>query len=394
MATRDYRNTATRKPSKLKRMLVMLVAVLVLIGIIAGIKFWTITSMMANMPQPPAPTVTTAKATYEQWQPVQGSVGTLRAVKGADLAFDVAGVVSKVNLASGDDVKQGQVLVQLRDEDDVATQRQAEAAAALAKVTFDRAKRQLDLKAVSQADYDNAAADLKAKQAAVQHAQAIVAKKQLRAPFDGRAGIVTLSPGAYANAGTSVVTVQQLDPVFVDFSVPQRELGKLKVGQRVVLTLDAYGDRTFEAKLTAIDPKVDGDTRNARIEASAPNADGALVPGMFANINIDVGDEARQLTLPQTAITFNPYGETVYIVKAPEKKEGDQAGGEAPKPTAQQVFVTTGPTRGDQIVVLSGIEEGTEVVTSGQLKLKNGTPLTIDNSKPPKNDPAPKLQEQ
>ncbi len=389
MQTRAYE----KKPSKLKRMLVMLALVLVLIAVIAGIKVWTISRMMANMPAPPAPTVTTTKAAQEPWQPVQASVGTLRAVRGADLAFDAAGVVSKVNLVSGDDVKQGQVLVQLRDDDDVAVQRQAEAAAALAKVTFDRARRQLDVRAISQADYDNAAADLKAKQAAVQQAAAVVAKKQLRAPFDGRAGIVTLSPGAYVNAGSAVVTVQQLDPVFVDFHVPQRDLGRLKVGQRVALTIDAHAGRTFEGKLSAIDPKVDGDTRNARIEASAGNADGALVPGMFANVGIDVGEQSRQLTLPQSAITFNPYGETVFVVKAPAAGAKDEQGQPA-KPTAQQVFVTTGATRGDQIVILSGIEEGTEVVTSGQLKLKNGTPLTIDNSRPPKNDAAPTLQEQ
>ena len=390
MQTRAY----DKKPSTTKRMILMLVFVG---GFIALLIAWNVMGgiMMKqaaeNMPVPPQ-TVTTTKAGFDQWQPAQASVGTLRAVRGADLAFDVSGVVSKVNLVSGDEVKQGQVLVQLRDEDDVAALRQTEAAAALAKVTLDRAKRQLDVKAVSQADYDNAAADLKAKQAAVQQQQALVAKKQLRAPFDGRAGIVTLSPGAYVNAGTAVVTVQQLDPVFVDFHVPQRDLGKLSKGQRIVLTLDAYADRSFEGTLSAIDPKVDGDTRNARIEASVGNGDGALVPGMFANVSIDVGDQNRQLTLPQTAITFNPYGETVFVVKAPAQAKDEK--GEANKPTAQQVFVTTGPTRGDQIAVLTGIEEGTEIVTSGQLKLKNGTPLIIDNSKVPKNEAAPKLQEQ
>ncbi len=388
MHTRAYE----KKPSKLKRMLVMLALLAVLIAVIVGIKAWTISRMMSNMPPPPAPTVTTTVAAYDAWQPVQASVGSLRAVRGADLAFDVAGVVSKVSLASGEDVRQGDLLVQLRDDDDVAALRQAEAAAALAKVTFDRAKRQLEVKAISQADYDNAAADLRARQAAVQQHQALVAKKQLRAPFDGRAGIVTLSPGSYVNAGSAVVTVQQLDPVFVDFTVPQRDLGKLAIGQRVTLRVDAWGERVFEGVLSAIDPKVDGDTRNARVEASVGNADGALVPGMFANVGIEVGEQHRQLTLPQTAITFNPYGETVFVVKPPAQAKDDN--GEPAKPTAQQVFVTTGATRGDQIAVLSGIEEGTEVVTSGQLKLKNGTLLTIDNSKPPKNDPAPTLQEQ
>lgn len=382
---------ALQKPGKLKRMLIMIGLVLLLIAAIVGIKWWTISTMIAGMKPPEAPTVTTIKASYEEWQPALGAVGTLRAVRGADLALDVAGVVTRINFQSGAEVSQGQVLVQLRDDDEVAQLRQAEAAAALAKVTFDRARRQLDVKAISQADYDNAAADLKARQAAVQQAQAVVAKKQLRAPFDGRAGIVTLSPGAYVNAGTPIVTVQQLDPVFIDFHVPQRSLGELKTGQRAAITLDAFAGRVFEATVSAIDPKVDNDTRNVRIEAAAANPDGVLVPGMFANVSVDVGEQARQLTLPQSAITFNPYGETVFIVKPSAKKGPD---GKPEAPTAQQAFVTTGNTRGDQIAILSGLEEGTEVVTSGQLKLKNGTPLRIDNSKPPKNDADPTPQEQ
>jgi membrane fusion protein (multidrug efflux system) len=382
---------ALKKPGTRKRMLIMIGLVLVLIAVIVGIKFWTISTMISGMKPPDPPTVTTIHASYEEWQPALSAVGTLRAVRGADLALDVAGVVTEVNLESGAEVKQGEVLVQLRDDDEVAQLRQAEAAAALAKVTVDRARRQLDVKAISQADYDNAAADLKARQAAVQQARAIVAKKQLRAPFDGRAGIITLSPGAYVNSGTPIVTVQQLDPVFIDFHVPQRNVGELKAGQRVAITLDAFADRVFEATVSAIDPKVDNDTRNVRIEAAAANPDGALVPGMFANVSVDVGEQGRQLTLPQSAITFNPYGETVFIVKPSDKKGPD---GKPEAPTAQQAFVTTGNTRGDQIAILSGIEEGTEVVTSGQLKLKNGTPLRIDNSKTPKNDADPKPQEQ
>lgn len=376
-----------KKPSTTKRMIIMLVSIGLLLTVLIG---WNVMGQVMmkkaaqNMPVPPQ-TVSTAKVGYESWQPLQTAVGTLRANRGSDLAFDVSGVVTTVNLKSGDDVKQGDVLVQLRDEDDVANLRQAEAAAALAKVTLDRAKRQIDAKAISQADYDNASADFKAKQASVQHARAIVAKKQLRAPFSGRAGIVTLSPGAFVNAGTPVVTLQQLDPIHADFTVPQRNLAALKVGQRITLRTDAHPDRTFEARLSAIDPKVDGDTRNVRVEATASNDDGLLVPGMFANVAIDVGEQGRQLTLPQTAITFNPYGETVFIVKAPAGKDE--------KPTAQQAFVTTGPTRGDQISILTGIEEGVEVVTSGQLKLKNGTPLIVDNSRQPANDANPKPQE-
>ncbi len=382
---------ASNKPGKLKRMLIMIGLVLLLILVIVGIKWWTIASMISGMQPPEPPTVTTTKAHYQDWQPSLSAVGTLRAARGADLALDVSGVVTKVNMSSGDEVREGQLLVQLRDDDEVAQLRQAEASAALARLTFDRTRRQLEVKAISQADYDKAAADLKAKQAAVQQAQAVVAKTQLRAPFGGRAGIVTLSPGAYVNAGTSIVTVQQLDFVYIDFSIPQRSLGQLRNGQRVVLSLDAYPDQDFEGELTAIDPKVDTDTRNVRIEASAVNPDRILVPGMFARVEVDIGQAQSQLTLPQSAITFNPYGETVFIVKP---ASGKDANGKPALPTAQQAFVTTGSKRGDQVSILSGVDEGTEVVTSGQLKLKNSIELKIDNSQQPKNDPDPKPQEQ
>ena len=381
-----------RKPSTVKRMIVMLVLVGLLLLLLVG---WNVGGRMAmkqamsTMTQP-AQTVSTTKVEYQMWQPLQTTVGTLRAVRGADLAFEVAGLVTKVNLKSGDEVKEGDLLVQLRDTDAVASLRQLEAAAALAEVTFGRATRQLAAQAISKADYDMAAADLKGKQAAVQQQQAVIAKKQLRAPFAGRAGIVTISPGAYVNSGAAVVTLQQLDPLYVDFFVPQRHLGALAVGQNVNAKLDAFPGQTFAGALSAISPKVDGDTRNAQVEATVANPERALTPGMFASIDVEIGEQARRLTLPQTAVTFNPYGETVFVVKPSGKND---QGKDLP-PTAQQVFVTTGATRGDQIAIVSGIEEGTEVVTSGQLKLKNGTPLSIDNRMQPANEANPKPQEQ
>jgi len=381
-----------RKPSTTKRMIIMLISVGLLLFLLVG---WNVMGkigmkkFMESMTEPPQ-TVSSTKVQFQEWQPAQAAVGTLRAVRGADLAFEVSGVVTKVNLKSGGDVKEGDLLVQLRDTDDVAQLKQYEASAALAEVTFARAKQQLAAQAISKADYDTASADLKAKQAAVQQQQAVIAKKQLRAPFSGRAGIITISPGAFVNAGSAVVTVQQIDPVYVDFYVPQRNLGELGTGQRVALALDAYADKTFEGKLSAINPKVDGETRNVQVEATMDNAEHLLVPGMFANVSVDVGKQSRQLTLPQTAVTFNPYGETVFIVKASGKK--DDKGKDLP-PTAQQAFITTGAKRGDQVAIVSGVEEGVEVVTSGQLKLKNGTPLIIDNSLQPPNDPHPKPQE-
>ncbi|GAA0712000.1 efflux RND transporter periplasmic adaptor subunit [Dokdonella soli] len=403
-----------KKPSTTKRMIIMVLLVLLLIGVIVGVKATMIMQMMAGMKPPPPSVVSTAKVAYQDWQPSLGAVGTLRAVRGADLAFDIAGLVTKVNLKSGDEVKEGQVLVQMRDSEDVAQLHQLEAAAALAEVTFGRAKQQLAVQAISKADYDTAAADLKAKQAAVQQQQVNVAKKQLRAPFAGRAGIITVNPGAYINAGTAIVTVQQLDPVFVDLHLPQRNLNALRAGQNVSLSLDSYPGKHFEGKVSAISPKVDNDTRNVQIEASVPNPDRLLTPGMFANISIDVGDKQRQLTLPQTAVVYNPYGDTVYVVKhrSEMKDPPADAKGADPKPAkpaakdagkdkgasgsdlvVQQTFVTTGGTRGDQVAIVKGLDEGVEVVTSGQIKLKNGAPITIDNKVQPSDNPNPTPQE-
>jgi membrane fusion protein, multidrug efflux system len=405
-----------KKPSTTRRMIIMIVAVLVLIGIIAGIKVLMIMRLLASMKPPPPAAVSTAKATFQQWQPQLRAVGTLRAARGADLALDVAGLVARVNVRSGDDVKAGQLLLELVDTDEIANLHQLEAQAALSQVTFERSQREIAAHVIAQADYDAAAADLKVKQAAVAQQQAIIAKKQLRAPFAGSAGIVTINPGTYLNAGTVIVTLQQLNPVYVDFYVPQKDVGDLRPGQKAILTLDAFHGRPFPGTVNAISPKVDSDTRNVQVEAEVPNPDRVLKPGMFANVSVDVGTQQRYLTLPQTAVVYNPYGETVYVVKKKSQFDADQAQaaasaregapqaptkadkkGPPPLPpdtqVVEQTFVTSGATRGDQVAILSGIAEGAEVVTSGQIKLKNGAPVKINNTVLPADNPNPRPQE-
>src|SRR2546421_718458 len=242
------------KPSATKRMIVMILAVLGLVAVIAGIKVLSIMRMIAASKPPPPAVVSTAKAAYQDWQPELRAVGTLRAVRGADLALDVAGLVTRVNVKSGDEVRKGQLLLQLRDSEDIALLHQLEAAAALAEVTFARAKEQLAVQVISKADYDQAAADLKAKQAAVAQQQVNVAKKQLRAPFAGRAGIVTINPGAYLSSGTTIVTLQQLDPIYVDFHLPQKTLADLKTGEKDTMTLDGVPGKTPDGTRSAIRP--------------------------------------------------------------------------------------------------------------------------------------------
>jgi membrane fusion protein (multidrug efflux system) len=372
------------------RMIVMLVIVGVVLGGIVGFNLFkaqAIKKFMASRGEPPQ-TVSTMKVAFEEWQPSLSAVGTLRAVKGVDVAPEVAGLVSEIMIKPGAEVKAGDILLKMRADDIAAQLQSLEASARLAELNFKRSSEQLAAKAISQAQNDIDDANLKNARAAVAQQQALLAKKTLRAPFDGHLGITKVNAGQVLNPGDVVVTLQQLDPIYINFTVPQRSLGQLKTGQVVNVAVDAFPGKTFKGTITTINPKVDVATRNVQVEATLRNTGGALRPGMFGNVSVDTGAKQRYLTLPQTAVTYNPFGETLFVVKQGEPKDG--------KPTlsAQQAFVTSGPTRGDQIAIVKGLEEGTEVVTSGQLKLKNGTPIIINNKVVPPNDPNPTPQEQ
>jgi len=374
-----------------KRMVIMLVAVGVLLGGLVGFnwfKGYMMQKYMASAPIPPS-TVTAMKVDYQQWQPQLSAVGTLRAVRGVDVTSEVAGLVRSLAFKSGDEVKEGQVLAQLNADSDVAQLHSLEAAADLAATVYERDKAQLEAEVISKAQVDTDAGDLKSKRAQVAQQAALVEKKTIRAPFAGKLGISTVNPGQYLNAGDKLVTLQTIDPIYIDFNLPQQQLPQVAIGQKVTLTADAYKGITFEGKVNAINPKVDASTRNVQIEATIPNARRLLLPGMFATVKLNAGDEQRYLTLPQTAITYNPYGDTVFVVKESDKK--DEKGNATL--TVQQVFVTTGPTRGDQVAILSGVEPGTQIVTSGQVKLKNGSPVIINNTVLPANSPNPTPQE-
>ncbi len=365
-----------------KRMFIMLGFVVLLIAVLAVFKFLQIKQLIASQPKPQPQVVSTIVASKQEWQPQVNAVGTLVAVRGVDLASEVAGLVRQVGFRSGQDVRADSLLVQLNADAEVAQQRQLQVAVDLATTVLARDKEQFAVKAVSQAQIDADEADLRAKQASLAQQQALVAKKAIRAPFAGRLGISTLNPGQYLNTGDKIVTLQKLDPMLVDFNVPQGQLDVIRIGQHVHLSGDGIAGKSFEGKVTAINPKVDPTTRNVQIEATVANPKLLLLPGMFARVDVDTGAKQRYLTLPQTAITFNPYGATVFVVEP------------GAKPKVKQVFVTTGPTRGDQLAVLTGVDEGQQVVTSGQLKLKNGTEIKVDNKLQPANDPNPAPQEQ
>lgn len=391
-----------------RRLTIVLLAAGLLLAALVGFNLFKGYMMREAMASnaAPAQTVTAQPVIYTQWQPELGAVGSLRAVRGVDVTTEIAGLVRTVRFKSGDDAKSGQLLVELNADSDIAQMHSLEAAAQLAGTVLNRDKLQYDAQAISKAQLDADEADLKNKRAQVAAQAAIVAKKQLTAPFAGRLGITTVNPGQYLNAGDKVVTLQALDPVYVDFRMPQLQLAQVAVGQTVSLTCDAYPGATFTGKVNAIDPRVDPATRNFQVEASVPNPHHRLMPGMFARVSVAVGAQQRYLTLPQTAISYNPYGTTVFLALRPEqaqaahqapsaasKRTGDRKPGSPPALQARQVFVTLGATRGDQVAVLEGLSEGDLVVTSGQLKLTNGVPLVINNQLLPTNEPNPTPQE-
>jgi len=370
-----------------KRMIIMLLSVGILFGAIFGYQSFKSIMIKKYMSGAGAPvvTVSTMNAAYQMWQPMIKTTGTLRACQGIDVTTEIAGLIRTIDFKPGKTVQTGERLLKMNDDQEVAQLEALIAAAELAKITYTRDKAQFEVKAISQAILDADLADLKSKEAQALAQMASVAKKTIIAPFSGRLGISNVNPGQYLNPGDKIVTLQALDPIYIDFYIPQQKLLQLNLNQSVIIRTDTYPDQTFVGKITTIDPKIDPDTRNVKVEATVSNPETKLLPGMFAEISIRTGAETRHLTLPQTAISFNPYGEIVYIVN----QSGTDNKGK-PLLTVKQSFITVGETRGDQIAILSGLNEGDMVVTSGQLKLQNGSHITINNSVQPNNDPSPK----
>ncbi|WP_028008595.1 efflux RND transporter periplasmic adaptor subunit [Solimonas flava] len=401
----------------MKRWGTLLLVVVALVVVVAGVwgakMYMTVQGFKAMGIQ--KQTISTIKAGEQPWRQTLTAIGSLRAVRGADLSNEVAGIVEDIHFQSGQEVKAGTLLVQLRAADDIAKLASLKASAELAQTIAERDRQQLDAQAISQASYDTSAANLKTAKAQLAEQQALVDKKSIRAPFAGQLGIRAVDPGQYVAPGAKIVTLQQLDPIYVDFTLPQQALAQIAVGQVVSARSDTYPDLEFKGEISAIDPKVDTDTRNVQVRATLKNPKRQLLPGMYANVTINIGEPQNYLTLPQTAITFNPYGETVFVITTADQLKAEQAErarkmgseeGDAaaaangmPQPTgdmpvAKQVFVTVGPTRGDQIAILKGLKAGDEVVTSGQLKLKTGTAVTIDNKVQPLNEADPRPTEE
>jgi membrane fusion protein (multidrug efflux system) len=371
----DGRMTA-RPRAMVKPLIILIIAAALIMG---GIFAWQMfmgkmtkkyMGSMANAPQ----TVSTTIAAASNWQSRTQALGSLRAVRGADLAAQAAGVVDKIHIESGTEVSAGTVLLTLKPNDDPAKLAQLQAQAELASITLKRDQEQLAAQAISQATVDADASNLKSALAQVAAQQALIEEKTVRAPFAGRLGIRQVDEGQYLSPGTTVVTLQALDPIFIDFYVPQQALAHLQVGQAVAARVDTYPSDHFAGKIVSISSKVDTASRNVQVRASFANSERKLLPGMYANVAIDNGAATTEITLPQAAITYNPYGDIVFVVE---------------KNVAHQRFVKLGDTRGDQVAVKSGLAAGDVVVTAGQMKLRNGSAVVVNNKIEPSNDASP-----
>ena len=376
-----------------KRMLIMLGCIVVLIAGLAFGFYLHIQKLIASAPKPGAQTVSTLTVTALEWKPQASSIANLAPVKGVELSSEVAGLVKEVLFKSGQIVKAGDPLILLNADAETAQFNAAQASADLADIVYQRDKAQLAAQGISQAQVDFDFADLKVKRAQAALQKANLDKKTIKAPFSGKLGITSIVAGQFLNPGDKVVTLQTLNPIFADFFQPQQNISQLKVGQSVELTVDAYPEQKIMGKLTTLNPKVESSSRNIQIQATFDNPKGELLPGMFAKVNVTLGEAQKFLTLPQTAITYNPYGSTVFVIEEEEGKTPEGTPNGQKQKVAKQVFVTTGDTRGDQVAILKGLKAGQEVVTSGQLKLKNSTPVLIDNSITPDNNSNPKPQE-
>jgi membrane fusion protein (multidrug efflux system) len=355
----------------IKRALMAIILLIVIFGGIFAVKMIGYKKMGEAMsrPQPPA-IIATADAQLESWRPSIGSVGGLNAVKGVSLTSEVSGLVRELLFESGQAVSRGQPLLRLDDEVDRAALDVLVAEARLNELQFDRARELLPKKAISRSDFDQTEAAFEAARARVAQQKAIIERKTVRAPFSGLLGIRQVDSGQYIEPGNTIVSLQSLDPIYVDYALPERFLPGLVVGQEVNITVGAYPEEVFKGVLQAIEPDVDVATRMVAMRAQLPNVDGRLRPGMFARVINMLEGETRAITVPRTAVSVNTYGDFLYLV------QDDGKGGLV----AKRQQVTSGEVRGGRIVIASGLEAGQTVVRAGLVKLRDGQAVAVDNS--------------
>ncbi|PYB85033.1 MULTISPECIES: efflux RND transporter periplasmic adaptor subunit [Pseudomonas] len=368
-----------------RRMLIMLAVVLLIVLILGGIKAFSIYQQvqMFSQPRPPV-SVAAAQAELRQWQERLPAVGSLKAYQGVELSLEVAGTVKSLHFESGQQVKAGQLLLQLDSDQETALLGTAQADLGLAKVDFGRGSQLVGDSAISRGEYDRLTSQYRRNQAVVDQLKASLAKKSISAPFSGTIGIRQVDVGAYLPSGTVIATLQDLSSLYVDFNVPEQALPRLSLGQRVLAQVAAYPQQTFPASLSAINPKVEESTRNLLVRATLANPEGKLLPGMFASLQLLLPDPQPQVVVPENAITYTLYGNSVYRV-SPKKGEDGQPlrdANDQPQLIAEQLTVQTGERRDGWVVVLKGLQAGDQVVTAGQLKLSPGAAIRISTDTP------------
>jgi membrane fusion protein (multidrug efflux system) len=369
-----------------KRMLVMLVATAVFVGALGFVKFRQIQTAIGQAAafQPPPDAVTTIVAKQEQWPSTLSAIGTLAAVQGVTVSADLPGTVDRIAFESGTFVHEGEVLALLDTRQETAQLAAADAQRDLAKLNFERMQGLLAEHVVSQAEFDRAMAEQRQSDARVGEIRATIERKTIRAPFSGLLGIRHVNLGQYLSGGDALVTLQSLNPIYVNFGVPQQQTGQVRIGKSVRITKDDVAGVEFKGRVTAIDSIVDEKTRNIQVQATLANPDGKLRPGMFVQSELALGESSSVISLPASAISYAPFGDSVFVLSDLQDPKGKTYRG------VRQQFVKLGGSRGDQVAVLSGVKPGDEVVTSGVFKLRNGAAVVVNNKIRPSNNPAPK----
>lgn len=402
--------------STARKIVTAIIAVILCLAVWAGLALFKANQFagFAKMQWSPPPTaVASIVATEEEWRPSVKAVGSVAAVQGVTVSTDEPGIVTKINFESGQFVKEGDLLVQLDVGQELAQLTSAQAQQRLADLNLQRQQNLLKSHVSAQADFDSAKAQFDQTTARVEEVKSLISKKTIRAPFSGQLGLRLVNLGQYLQSGAQVAPLQALDPIYVNFWVPQQHLGTIKPGQEVKVRAEGLGGHLFVGKITALDSVVDEATRNVRVQATLPNSDGALRPGMYVNVDLPGADSAKFVTLPSSAIQFAPYGDSVFIIEEmtkqdppkPTVKEGEKSGSEpvaaAPAPPVEkkkylgvrQQIIKIGQTEGDRFAVVSGVKPGEQVVTAGGFKLHQGDAVAVNNSLLPSNEKAPTPQD-
>jgi membrane fusion protein, multidrug efflux system len=371
-----------------KRMILMLGVMATLLTALAFMKFRQIqTAVQASAYQPPPEAVTSVVAQAEIWPATTGVIGTMEAVHGVMVSSDLPGTVTKINFDSGKNVHQGDILVELDTREERAQLASLEAQRDLAKVNYGRTEQLVKDGVISRLEYDQATAQQKQTEANVGQIRATIERKTIRAPFSGTLGIRKVNLGQYLSAGNAVVQLQALNPIYVNFGLPQQALGQVRVGRSLRVTSEDLPGKAFAGKVTALDSVIDQTTRNVQVQATLANPEGKLQPGMFVQVEVVLGASRTVVPLPASAVSYAPYGDSVFVITDLKDPKGHSYRG------VRQQFVKLEGSRGDQVAVVSGLNPGDEVVTSGVFKLRNGAAVQVNNKVQPGNNPAPKPED-